>query len=609
MSCFLHTLLASLFLLIPSLDVFSQDLLELCEYYDSKKGSSIPKIRVAGKKYVIKVRNENDFNHVNNAIISALKNGEKNIVVCLNRGTYHFHQNHIDLREIDYPEASIIIEGNGATIMPESRNYIGSVLKGSVWQCNYSGHYTPESLFITDQGDVLDVWTVMRHSAGAVEVLSNYEAAISTEFRNISAIDSRIRIPHWYYSTQYPILSISGNGIITFKANVSMGFDMDYRGMAVLDYDYAVSKEPVRYQCFNVENDEVPYCIENKLYFSVRFKSLRECLSGHFVVMAGTNLKQFRINGLNCFGSRGGGHYINLSSVHADKVAFTNCTFKGLKNTVLMINKTHNVSFSNNTVENCLAQGVYSINGSKNTIVNDCVFSNNGQSMIQHSCICCMGDDYHIYKNEIRDFTYSAITVGIHYSNEEYTHSSGIIENNEIYYTQYFWDNYWKYTLADGGAIYISSYNDEVIIRNNHIHDYKGISGNRAIFGDTGAKNVIVYSNVIQRVPNYYAIDFYRVESVDKYIADANSGNMVFCNYIDGAYKIGGRDDGSCVEGGNIMVSNPYNRFNSNNVKGSSAIMSNIITTDSANYSQKREMKRDVPTYNNLMRIKDKAIK
>ena len=597
---FIKYFLVMFFMFSSFCDLYSQNLWKMYKHYDAKTGVEPPKIRATGRKYVVNVRNEEDFKNVNITILNAIKSGEKNIVVRMKRGTYHFHRNHINLYGLNNPETSIIIEGNGSVIYPEFKEYSGSLVDSSIRCCVFEGKISPESIFITDNGEILDVWTSMRHSMGAVEVKDKNTASISTEFCGHMSTDSEIRIPHWYYSTQYQISNISDQGVITFTPKKSKEFDVDYRKTYVLDYDFAVSGESVRYQCFNLVNDEVPYYYGKKLFFPAKYKSIYDCLAAQFIVLESTTLSQFIVKGLNCYGSRGGGHFINLSGVTAQRISFEKCHFKGIKSTLLMINRTDNVSFSNNTVKQCFAQGIYSTNGSKNTIVNNCLFSNNGQNMLQHMCIYCAGEDYHIYNNTIRDFAYAAIFVGIHHSNKNYNKSGGVIEDNDIYYSEEYFKNFWRYTLADGGAIYISTKNDEVIIRNNYIHDYIGISGNRAIFGDAGAKNVIIYNNVIKRVPNYYAIDLYRVESVDKYISDANSGNHIFANCIDGAYKIGGRDDISCSDGGNILISNTYNRYNEPQISDSKTIEDNIEIKSKVSRKEKRNAKQRIPTYNKL---------
>ena len=603
MISYLHRLcLVSLMLSLYTL-LSSQNVNDLYRHYDSKKGAEIPKVGIDGRKYIISISNDEEFKEINSSILAALEKGEKNIVIRLRQGEYHFRNNHIDLRGLFYPETSISIEGNGSTILPVWKEYTISEQHEGKNSCLFEGVFSPESLFFTDQGNILDVWTAMQQSSGTVNVKDKKSATIGTTFNGIVSKDSKIRIPHWYYSAQYPIYEISKEGEVTFGSKTDKGFDVDYRGRFVLDYDYSVAGEPIRYQCFNVQNNEVPYCIDKTLYFPKKYVSLYDCLSGCFILMASTSLRQFSVSDLKCMGARGGGHYINLSSVRADRIAFSKCYFMGLKSTVLMINKTDNVSFYDNVIEHCFAQGVYSTSGSKNTVVYRCIFSNNGENMIQHSCVYCVGENYHIFENRICDFTYAAIFVGLHFSITKNGPSCGIIENNEIFYTKEFFDDYWKHTLADGGAIYISTDSDEVIIRNNYIHSYKGINGNRAIFGDTGAKNVIIYGNVIKKVPNYYAIDLYRVKSADRNVHDANSGNFVFGNYIDGAYKIGGREDFSCIDGANIIVKNDYNRFNSPMVSNSRTVSENLSVTNLLTRKEKRIAKRHVPTYRKLQRF------
>lgn len=593
----IRLLLVTIFISLSCFRAVSQELEALCKKYDVIQGAKDYSVSIVEKKYVIRICNDNDFQQLNSIILKAIEAGEKNIVVRLSRKTYHYKQNHISLYSLSIPDVSITIEGNDALIIPMGINYMSEKKSDGMCVCNYSGLFSPSSVFIFGNNEILDVWTSIRQALSKADVFNNTMADLLTDISGVALNDSKIRIPHWYYSGKYPILSISDDGRITFSSVNSNGFDKDYDGFSVINYDTRVNEYGVRYQCFNIENKEVPFCSKNHLYYPAKYNSIYECLTSHFIVIEATTLNQFKVTGLHCLGAQGDGHFINLSKVKAKRISFSKCHFKGIKNVVLMVNETDNVSFVNNRVERCFSSCVYSTNGSKNTIVGNSVFIENGQNMIQHGCVFCGGEDYHIYNNTFRDFPYAAISVGLHFSEKRVGACSGVIEDNEVYYTKEYFDNYWKYTLSDGGAIYISSYNDKVIIRNNYIHDYIGVSGNRAILGDTGAKNIVIYGNVIKNVPNYYAIDLYRVRRVDKFMPDANSGNFVFCNYIDGAYLIEGRDSVSCTDGGNILVTNTYNRYNTVKVSNSNTTVSNTTGQENEIKRRKSQLKRAIPTF------------
>ncbi len=593
--------LSLLLLFVSCLNTETKDIKSLCDYYDLKQGVEVPNVQTEGEKYVIDVTSDEVFRILNSSILDAIGRGEKNVVIRFKPGVYHFHQNHIDLRKLFIPETSITIEGNGARIIPCGKEYREAERCGVVCWSEYSGNFSTESVFISDKGEIVDVWTPIRQTFCIDEIDDNHEAKVQTVFNGRIFDNSCVRIPHWYYSASYPVKRIFKDGAIIIGPEKIKGFDVDYRGRNILNYECRTAGGQLRYQCFNVENKEVPYSDGKTLFFPSKYSKLYDCEAGHFILMASTTIKQFNVTGLRCIGARGDGHYINFSKVTAQKISFSNCLFKGLKSTVLMINQTHNVSFVNNVVERCYTDCVCSKSGSNNTIVANNTFKGNGMNLSQHRCIYCQGENYHIFDNRISDFAYAAIYVGVHYKGKKIGKSKGIIENNEVFYTPDFFKNHWMYTLSDGGAIYITSNNDEVIIRGNYIHDYIGINGNRAIFGDDGAKNVVIYGNVIKHVPNYYAIDLYRVEDVDKNMPDANSGNYVFGNYIDGAYRIGGGDNETCADGGNILVSNKYNRYNAIKISCSQTIVDNVECISKLSDAKKRYSKRFVPTY---MRIK-----
>ena len=154
--------------------------------------------------------------------------------------------------------------------------------------------------------------------------------------------------------------------------------------------------------------------------------------------------------------------------------------------------------------------------------------------------------------------------------------SIGLIENNEFYFTKEYLEHIDEYALMDGGVIYVATLNDDLIIRNNYIHDIDGMKKNRGVFLDDGARNVTVVGNVIVGIANSYCIESDRSKSVEKVVGPANVNNTIKDNVLDGAILFFAREGGNngCTVGpnyfliskGNDKISNAYQQLNKNNV-------------------------------------------
>ena len=106
----------------------------------------------------------------------------------------------------------------------------------------------------------------------------------------------------------------------------------------------------------------------------------------------------------------------------------------------------------------------------------------------------------------------------------------------------------------DGGAIYISTLCEQVIVRYNYIHHFRGIKSNRAIYCDDGAMNVKIYGNIISGVTNAQSILSWRAKSINKKFPQSNDGIDFYYNVIWGKYKFDERPNSSCIHGKNLVL-------------------------------------------------------
>ena len=186
-----------------------------------------------------------------------------------------------------------------------------------------------------------------------------------------------------------------------------------------------------------------------------------------------------------------------------------------------------------------------------------------GKRMNNSFCVICRGTDYLISDNEFVDFGYGSIGLGVWYKSEKTDPSCGIVEANTIYYTELYKEHISNHAIMDGGAIYLWTKNDGVIIRNNLIYNYSGIKDNRGIFCDDGAFNIQIYGNIITNIENSYCIDSRRAKYSEESqtagtgIARSNIGVCIRDNIIDGRIRFEGNEniDNGCEKGTNYFLS------------------------------------------------------
>ena len=159
-----------------------------------------------------------------------------------------------------------------------------------------------------------------------------------------------------------------------------------------------------------------------------------------------------------------------------------------------------------------------------------------------------------IARNTFRDFAYGAIGIGEHYGDNK-VFVSGVVENNEMYYTESYFSNYKKHTLMDSGVIYFWTQNDSAIIRGNYIHDYIGMKDNRGVFCDDGASNLTITDNIIMNIANCYSIESRLVKDHRKDFHN-NENNLIENNIVNnGILFMGYREnERHCKKGVNYYL-------------------------------------------------------
>lgn len=320
-----------------------------------------------------------------------------------------------------------------------------------------------------------------------------------------------VLVTMWFTSSIYKVSAITDEGVFFECTDLN---DDNWLKTYNVNLDYAYTKHcRVRIQMprFRVCNTlSAPNSIADGRIESEKDR-LHECRNTTFVSLEGCKLRAFNIDGI-CF--NGNANNWNKYLIEASDCKFTKGLnirgnlFRYLKSLAVCVTATDNLTFQENKAIFCSSGIVRSNNDCKNSNVLNNRFEQCGTGMTNIPLVQTIGTDFLVKGNVLSDFGYSGLNSGVFWGHEMTYKCSGIIEENELYYTDITLDNIEKRTLIDSGAIYVSTQNHKTVIRNNYIHDYIGIWDYRGIYMDDGANNCHVYGNKVRNTPTSYSIQF-----------------------------------------------------------------------------------------------------
>ena len=501
---------------------------------------------------VIHVTSQRDFDKLNETINISLKKGMRDIYIHFSKGTYYYNNSHIDLAGKDYPDANIHIIGNGSECVAKGRMYLS--------RQDYDEAFPFDHTFLDEKKHVVDTWTSFFLLDELVEVVSKERKLCRVKdlsgVKTVSSSGSYIQITSWYQSFVYRIEKIE-NGYIYFSAdNLGKGYNEGWN----VNNDYSYGKQYPRYRLCNVVLNEEPLSVDKgKMCFREVIGPIYECQSTRFLVLGyGTRLSSVEVADISFIGNVYDGE-LGLFSLLSPQgsVIIRDCSFTGMSSSrVISVGNKNKVSVLNCRFEDCAESCVISGQGTNNTIVQYCEFKRCGTALKNSFCVRCFGANYYIGHNTFEDYGYSAIGLGMGSGNVQRNEIYGVAEYNTLRYTDDYLANIEQHTLMDSGAIYVSTINDNAIIRYNVIDGYSGMSDNRGIFCDDGAKNLKIYRNVITNIKNSYCIDSRRVSTVEAQSGASNIGNVIYDNIIDGSLRFAGRESSNngCEYGTNYIL-------------------------------------------------------
>lgn len=512
---------------------------------------------------IIIVKDQKGFNEVQDRILECINHGERKITVTLYPGQYIASEKHISLNGIQKPDVSIRIIGKkGSCIVPEGREYRNGESYNGVFSINNS--WTQGALDLSN-------WSSIRYADGLIEVLDVNSKTCRIRSReplhdtqNIQ--NAFIMIPAWYQSYIYPIFKIERDYIYFTADNLKISYNNGYN----VNNDYNYGRKGIRYKLTNVETgDDYVRVVENRVLLPAGVITAREGKTHTVVSVKNCSIKSFELSNIQFSGSSFSLYspLIFISDTKTNKTSIHYCAFSAIRGNVIKISSSPNVQVSNNSFENCYYNGIIADNTSENIKVTKNVFRSMGDRLLGSFCILCNGENYYIANNKISDYGYGGISVGEWYGNVLRRPSYGIVEYNELIYTDAYIADIDDHGIMDGGAIYISTKNDGAIVRYNIIRNYTGIKDNRGIFCDDGAYNFQIYGNIITGNYNSYCIDSRRVKNVEASkssetgIERSNINNIIRDNVVEGSIRFEGHEDADngCYRGSNYLLSNNDN--------------------------------------------------
>lgn len=509
---------------------------------------------------VIVVHNQAEFDCMNSLLVKAINGKEKDVRVYLMPGQYEYQEQHIKLIGLKQPLKSVRIIGKGAVLVPQGKIFH----QGD----KYEGRFTVNNSWISDGSDV-DNWSNVRYADGLIEVLDANTKVCRLKskepFKNeIDTKNAYILVTQWYMSYVYKIDKIEDN-FVYFTAN-NLAPKSGIAGGYNVNNDYYYAKQNPRYKICNIDRfDSGLSILDGVICIPDFIGPVKEGFSNTLVKVEDCGFSLLSVEDINI---RGGSNVkfastIDLKRSTCKKVRIKGCEFTGIRSSAIInIESTPNVVIENNHFDNCYQYGILTDNESANTVVRNNTFLRMGKRMNNSFCVACRGKDFSVTGNYFEDYGYGAITCGVWYGSPKKDVCKGVVEDNTLVYTDGYISTIEDHSLMDGGAIYLATKMDGVIVKNNRIYGFSGAEDNRGIFCDDGAYNYELVGNVINGIENSYCIDARRCPHVEvtkapnSGVEHANVNIVIRDNVVDGTIRFEGNEieDNGCVYGTNYFV-------------------------------------------------------
>ena len=526
------------------------------------------------------VGNQAEFNGLQERLISTIKSGNKNIYVRLLPGTYIAKEKHITLKDIDASNTKIHIVGHGATLIPEGHEYHDGD--------NYQGTFSVGNSWMSGNKDV-ETWSYVKYADSLIEVLDAEEKRCRLKCKNSFSANTDfsnayILITHWFQSSVYKIDKLEGQYVYFTADDLKSSF---YDGYNVND-DYNYGKINPRYKLCNVETGDSCLRITNgKVCLPRGMMSVREGKTHRYVTIKDCKFYSLEISGIKFFGNsqKESNSAIYLKNIECKGLQIHDCEFRGFRSGVITSQASCNVIIADNLFSDCYFSGIQSDNASEGTIVKGNSFSSMGKRLTNSFCVICHGADYLVKDNTFVDFGFGGVGVGVWYKGAKKNNCSGVVEHNELKYSNDYVADIANHAIMDNGAIYLWTKNDGSIIRYNYINNFSGAKHNCGIFCDDGAYNYKLIGNVITGIANNYCIDARRDARVEEVntpgsgIERSNVNIVIKDNIVNGKIRVVGNEiqNNGCVMGDTYFLLSGRAKLPKNIIDKVKVIGENVI--------------------------------
>ena len=493
-------------------------------------------LTLLAKSMEVEIRSQEEFDRLGNTLAGALKGGFSEINVRIAKGVYYFRELHLQLLNYSCPGTVVVLDGGGATFIGSGEDLLLKRRKKGRYTASYDAYDWRHGVVETERLADVPPFGPLRRALGPVEIVDAKAGLCrfaASEQAQRHPERMFVRLTSWYLAMMYPVEKIA-DGYVWFRAS-----DLSRNGAFYnVEGDRSYGGTLPKYQIVN--SPEADVCWADGRLRAARKGEYHICRASQFLQIGDCKFKSLEIRNFQFLGNSDLREVMMHVYRTTGDIHLHDCTFRGIRNHVVSVSGTKAVRITDCRIEGCY-RGFFrdyeDASGSRicrNTFRNNQLLFNNFMDVI------CRGKDFLVSENIFSDFSYSAIGIGTHFASEAKPVASGVVEKNEIFYSDAFRKEPSR-TLMDSGAIYCWTGCAGVIIRDNYIHDYTGGKDNRGIFGDDGTCNVTVSGNRILRIGNSFCIDFRRVESVetraDSRHKKVNTGIKMYDNTVDGTVR------------------------------------------------------------------------
>ena len=457
---------------------------------------------------ILSVSGQQDFDRLDERIDSVLRAGERQVEVCFEPGTYFFREGHLHLTGIQAPDAALRLQGNGAVLVGGEDGQGPGFGNGFV---DLTGRKAFDALAPVRKAGFWPVRVPFRKGLYFLRCKG---------LADVDAVGMKIILSQWFVGAVYEVVKIS-RGWLFFR------------------------RVPNRTRIWS----ELRFgrCLPRYLLFSPRkAEGAYACAASNFLSVEDSRLGNVVLDGFHFLGNGEGDRLIRFSGVEADSVVIRECLFQGIRSRGVLVENTDHFHLRDNAFRDGALNQVFVDKTASGARIEGNRFYRNGLLMTNDPVVDCKGGGFLVRNNYFEDFSYSAIGVGLHFTDTAGLVTSGVIEKNEICMSEKFRQAPMR-SLIDGGAIYVWTQNKDLVIRENYIHDIAGPHGNRGIFGDDGVVNIRICDNTVLRVKDSFAIDVRKAHRVGRRknsaIRRVNVGIVIRGNTYDGRVRLHARRD------------------------------------------------------------------